>query len=129
MGTGKPSFSFCAQSFGMARSAASRRAIFVCSPFALNGVGMVRETLNTSLSRNGTRLSSEGAIDILSVFSRMSPTSQKKRSTYCMRVVSSRSDTSAYAGAISSCGEHACTGRFSRRARSSGLNATPLALV
>lgn len=27
-----------------------------------------------------------------------------------MRVVSSRSDTSAYAGAISSCGEHACTG-------------------
>lgn len=38
---------------------------------------------------------------ILSVFNRMSPTSQKYRSTCCMRVVSSRSLTSAYTGAVS----------------------------
>ena len=66
---------------------------------------MVADTSNTRLSKNGTRLSSECAIDILSVLSRMSPTSQKNRSTYCMRVVSSRPATSAYAGAMSSWGD------------------------
>ena len=69
---------------------------------------MVRETLNNLLSRNGTRLSSEWAIDILLV-SRIAY--QPEREEVCMRVVSSRPGrSSAYAGAISFCGEHACTG-------------------
>ena len=118
----------------MARSAASRSVSFVCSPFAFRRVGMVADTSNTRLSKNGTRLSSECAIDILSVLSRMSPTSQKNRSTYCMRVVSSRPATSAYAGAMSSWGTlgaalPAARLPARRRSRSSGLNATPFALV
>ena len=51
---------------------------------------MDEPTANTSVSRKGTRSSSELAIVILSALTRMSPRSQVNRSTYCMRVESSR---------------------------------------
>ena len=64
----------------------------------------------------------------------MSPTSQNRRSTYCIRVVSSSSATSAYAGAVNDWGVgtgFAPPPRRPRRSasRSAGLNATPFALV
>ena len=113
----------------MARSDASRSVSLVCVSLALSGVGMVADTSKTRRSKNGTRDSSEWAMDILSVFNRMSPTSQKYRSTYRMRVVSSRSLTSAYTGAVSCWGVGALQPPRSSWARSSTVKATPLALV
>ncbi len=95
IGVGNPSFCFWAQSLGIARSAALRRAILVWSGETFWLTGSVDASSKTFLSRKGTRLSSEWAMAILSVFSRMSPASQKAMSTRCMRVTSSSSATSA----------------------------------
>src|SRR5699024_6689948 len=88
-GTGKPRFFLSAVVGGIVFSAAPRIAILVWAALTLQEVGMRQARSKTLRSRKGTRSSSEFAMLILSALSRISPTIQRLRSQYSIRVTAS----------------------------------------
>ena len=78
VGVGKPSFLRFTMAGGTTPSSARRSANLVSTERggSFRSTGMPAATSKTSLSRNGTRSSSECAIDIRSALTRMSPRSQ-----------------------------------------------------
>ena len=82
--------------------AASRKSTFVFGGETFSFKGSVEAKSHTFLSRNGTLTSTEWAIPILSPFMRISWTSHKWRSVYCIFVTGSWLFTCAYKGAVTS---------------------------
>lgn len=80
-------FRTCAGTTG---SSALRMATFDWLRVIFWLIGICRATSNTSLSRKGTRNSSELAMVTLSAFTKMSPRSRVNRSRCCIRATGSQ---------------------------------------